>query len=121
MRRALLIQGMKLSMWAIKYREESGRFWKWVTLKSRNLKIGGMSGDTYLFRRSPSIDRLGRDCPKLTQIWTFEMSWESMGRGRWVWWVGLGGTWYFELILGYYVYFAKFMESGYVHVSQILW
>ena len=40
-----------------------------------------MSGDTYLFRRSPSIDRLGRDCPKLTLLATFDTSLESVDRG----------------------------------------
>ena len=53
-----------------------GRFWKWWCDFEKGVKNRGMSGDTYLFRRSPSIDRLGQDCPKLTSwgdIWMLGM------------------------------------------------
>ena len=44
-------------------------------------QIWGMSGDTYLFRRSPSIDRLGPDLSKLSGFGYFGMLEESMDRG----------------------------------------
>ena len=49
--------------------------------KFKDLKNRGMSGDTYLFRRSPSIDRLGPDLSKSDRFPTFRDSWSRRIEG----------------------------------------
>ena len=56
-----------------------GGIWRRWSIFWWDVKNRGMSGDTYLFRRSPSIDRLGPDLSNLTLIWTFRDS-----ESRWV-------------------------------------
>ena len=77
----LLIQGMKMRRWCVKIAYFAGRYLKEVVWKFRSVKNRGMSGDTYLFRRSPSIDRLGPDLSKLSGFGYFGMLEESMDRG----------------------------------------
>ena len=79
----LLIQGMKIDIWVWKKTTDSGRFGKLGFLKNRVPKKRGMWGDTYLFRRSLRLDRLGHDCPKLTSDPDFGMSgWRCQEGGR---------------------------------------
>ena len=80
----LLIQGMKMGGWSGKYTEDSGSFEKWEGLKSRVLKKGGMCPPTYLFRRSLRLDRLGRDCPKLTSDPDFGIRLGGALNGKWL-------------------------------------
>ena len=53
--------------------------WRLCEDFDRMSKIGGMSGDTYLFRRSPSIDRLGPDLSKSGRFLHFKIGWS-----RWI-------------------------------------
>ena len=104
-RRTLLIQGMKNGWWVLEKTYNSGRFWKLVFQNWRDVKNRGMSGDTYLFRRSPSIDRLGPDLSKSDRFPTFRDSWSrgiegdpSIYRlevGWWRWWLAWD-RWWFE-------------------------
>ena len=53
-----------------------------VVRNCQSVKNSCMSGDTYLFRRSLSIDRLGHDLSKMTLAATFDMWSEAVDKGK---------------------------------------